>query len=51
MIKAGGVSINMQKVKEPEFVLIPGQHILPNGITLIRVGMLFSFDVLTGVVT
>ena len=38
VIKAGGVYINHQRADQPDFVLIPGQHILPNGITLIRIG-------------
>ena len=40
VIKAGGVHINGLKVTEPQFVLIPGEHILPNGLTLIRIGNL-----------
>ena len=38
VIKAGGVYINHQRAEEGDYVLIPGQHILPNGITLIRIG-------------
>ena len=38
IISAGGVYINHRRVTEPNYVLIPGEHILPNGITLIRVG-------------
>lgn len=38
IIQAGGVYINHKQVKEPDYVLLPGQHILPNDITLIRVG-------------
>ena len=38
IIKAGGVYINHRRVQQPDFVLIPGEHILSNNITLIRVG-------------
>ncbi|XP_013407740.1 tyrosine--tRNA ligase, mitochondrial-like, partial [Lingula anatina] len=38
IIKGGGVYINTRKVIEPDFVLIPGEHILPNHITVIRIG-------------
>ncbi|XP_064603054.1 tyrosine--tRNA ligase, mitochondrial-like isoform X2 [Liolophura sinensis] len=37
-IQEGGVSFNYQRVTSPDFVLIPGQHILSNNITLIRLG-------------
>ena len=42
VIKAGGVYINHARVASPDTVLIPGQHILPNHITLIRVGMFIA---------
>ncbi|XP_065133454.1 tyrosine--tRNA ligase, mitochondrial [Paramisgurnus dabryanus] len=38
MIKDGGVWINHQRATNPEQVLVPGQHILANGLSLIRVG-------------
>ncbi|XP_030053973.1 tyrosine--tRNA ligase, mitochondrial [Microcaecilia unicolor] len=38
MITAGGVSINHHKVRNPEEVLILGQHILKNGLSLLRIG-------------
>ncbi|KAI0218209.1 Tyrosine--tRNA ligase, mitochondrial [Lamellibrachia satsuma] len=38
VIKAGGVYINHQRVTEADYVLIPGEHILPNNVTLVRVG-------------
>ncbi|XP_072528358.1 tyrosine--tRNA ligase, mitochondrial [Salminus brasiliensis] len=38
MITDGGVRFNHQRASNPEQVLIPGQHILSNGLSLIRVG-------------
>lgn len=38
MIQDGGIWINHQRTDSPEQVLIPGHHILANGLTLIRVG-------------
>lgn len=38
MIQDGGVWINHQRAVNPEQILIPGQHILANGLSLIRVG-------------
>ncbi|KAK1789714.1 hypothetical protein P4O66_015609, partial [Electrophorus voltai] len=38
MITDGGVWINHQRESNPEQVLVPGQHILSNGLCLIRVG-------------
>ncbi|MBN3296046.1 SYYM protein, partial [Amia calva] len=38
MVTDGGVWINHSRVTTPEQVLIPGQHILTNGLTLIRIG-------------
>ncbi|XP_076040772.1 tyrosine--tRNA ligase, mitochondrial isoform X2 [Oratosquilla oratoria] len=38
IIEAGGFYINQTRVNNPSLVLIPGAHILPNNITLVRVG-------------
>lgn len=38
IISAGGFYINLSRVNNPDLVLIPGAHILPNNITLLRVG-------------
>ncbi|XP_045212401.2 tyrosine--tRNA ligase, mitochondrial-like [Mercenaria mercenaria] len=38
IIKAGGIYINHARVTEPDFLLTFGQHILPNNITLLRIG-------------
>lgn len=38
MITDGGVWFNHQRTLNPEQVLVPGQHILSNGLSLIRVG-------------
>lgn len=38
MITEGGVSINHQPVTRPESVLVLGQHILRNGLSLLKVG-------------
>ncbi|KAL2093888.1 hypothetical protein ACEWY4_011200 [Coilia grayii] len=38
MVQEGGVWINHQQTNNPEQVLIAGQHILANGLSLIRVG-------------
>ncbi|XP_055136150.2 tyrosine--tRNA ligase, mitochondrial [Symphalangus syndactylus] len=38
MITEGGVSINHQQVTNPESVLIVGQHILKNGLSLLKIG-------------
>ncbi|XP_054973968.1 tyrosine--tRNA ligase, mitochondrial [Sorex araneus] len=38
MITEGGVSINHQPVTSPESVLVLGQHILRNGLSLLKVG-------------
>ncbi|XP_077196017.1 tyrosine--tRNA ligase, mitochondrial [Paroedura picta] len=37
-ITSGGVSINHMQVTNPDAVLIAGQHILSNGLSLLRVG-------------
>ncbi|XP_036313518.1 tyrosine--tRNA ligase, mitochondrial isoform X1 [Pipistrellus kuhlii] len=38
MITDGGVSINHQQVTNPESVLVVGQHILKNGLSLLKIG-------------
>ncbi|XP_022243320.1 tyrosine--tRNA ligase, mitochondrial-like isoform X1 [Limulus polyphemus] len=38
IIMAGGFYINHIRINNPKYVLIPGQHILPNGISVVRVG-------------
>jgi tyrosyl-tRNA synthetase len=38
IIEAGGFFINYQRVGNFEEVIVPGIHILPNSITLARVG-------------
>ncbi|KAK2171492.1 hypothetical protein NP493_1061g00031 [Ridgeia piscesae] len=38
VIKAGGVYINHRRMTQADNVLIPGEHILPNNVTLVRVG-------------
>ncbi|XP_037700999.1 tyrosine--tRNA ligase, mitochondrial isoform X1 [Choloepus didactylus] len=38
MITEGGVSINHRQVTNPESVLIVGQHILKNGLSLLKIG-------------
>ncbi|TRY91471.1 hypothetical protein DNTS_027216 [Danionella cerebrum] len=38
MISNGGVWINHKKAENPEQILVMGQHILSNGLSLIRVG-------------
>lgn len=38
IIDAGGFSINYRKVTQPDYVLILGEHILPNYVSLVRVG-------------
>ncbi|KAL8579974.1 hypothetical protein ACOMHN_056862 [Nucella lapillus] len=38
VIRAGGVYLNHCRVQQPDAVLVPGQHILTNDTTLIRVG-------------
>ncbi|KAL7633621.1 UNVERIFIED_CONTAM: hypothetical protein RMT77_016154 [Armadillidium vulgare] len=37
-IEAGGFSINQAKVTEPFLALIPGVHVLPNGVSVLKVG-------------
>ncbi|KAH9503993.1 hypothetical protein Btru_067507 [Bulinus truncatus] len=38
IIRGGGLYINQQRIAEPDHVLRDGQHILPNDLTLVRVG-------------
>ncbi|KAF4022671.1 hypothetical protein G4228_014490 [Cervus hanglu yarkandensis] len=38
MITEGGVSINHKQVTNPESVLVVGQHILKNGLSLLKIG-------------
>jgi tyrosyl-tRNA synthetase len=38
MITEGGVSINHRPVTNPESVLVVGQHILKNGLSLLKIG-------------
>jgi tyrosyl-tRNA synthetase len=38
VIQEGGFYVNHRKIMFPDAVLIPGEHILPNGTTLARVG-------------
>jgi tyrosyl-tRNA synthetase len=38
VIKAGGVYVNFHRNTNADAVFVPGEHILPNGITLLRVG-------------
>ncbi|XP_047503067.1 tyrosine--tRNA ligase, mitochondrial-like [Penaeus chinensis] len=38
IISAGGFYVNLSRVTNPDLILIPGVHILPNGITIARVG-------------
>ncbi|XP_019481242.1 PREDICTED: tyrosine--tRNA ligase, mitochondrial [Hipposideros armiger] len=38
MITEGGVSINHRQVTNPESVLVLGQHILKNGLSLLKIG-------------
>ncbi|XP_004700258.2 tyrosine--tRNA ligase, mitochondrial [Echinops telfairi] len=38
MITEGGVSINHKQVTNPESVLVVGQHVLKNGLSLLKIG-------------
>ena len=38
MIRTGGIHINQQRVTDPKYVLVPGEHILRNNMTLIKKG-------------
>ena len=37
-ITKGGLYINQVRASNPEEILVPGKHILPNDLTLVRVG-------------
>ena len=41
IIHAGGVYLNQQRVSDPELRVGDAGHILPNGITLVRVGQYY----------
>lgn len=38
IITAGGMYVNNQKVTTPNYAIVDGQHILNNGLTLLRIG-------------
>ena len=38
IIRAGGFYVNHQRCVDDTQLLVPGRHILPNGISLVRVG-------------
>ncbi|GFR33969.1 tyrosine--tRNA ligase, mitochondrial [Trichonephila clavata] len=38
IIRGGGVYLNFERITSPQFVIIPDQYILPNGVSLIRIG-------------
>ena len=38
MITKGGVSTNHRQVTDPESILVVGQHILKNGLSLLKIG-------------
>ncbi|KAK7070014.1 Tyrosine--tRNA ligase, mitochondrial [Halocaridina rubra] len=38
IITAGGFYVNLCRVNNPDLVLIPGAHVLPSGISVLRVG-------------
>lgn len=38
IIEAGGFYVNLSRVTKPDLVIIPEAHILPNGLSLLRVG-------------
>lgn len=44
IVREGGLYVNQKKVQNPDQVLIKGEHVLPNGITLFRVGKLLGSD-------
>lgn len=39
VISAGGVQINGRRIVEPQQIFVPGEHILQNKLTLIRIGV------------
>uniref|UniRef100_A0A0P4W8F8 Tyrosine--tRNA ligase n=1 Tax=Scylla olivacea TaxID=85551 RepID=A0A0P4W8F8_SCYOL len=38
IIEAGGFYVNLSRVTRPDLIIIPEAHILPNGLSLLRVG-------------
>lgn len=38
VIRQGGLYVNHVRISEPECVLVPGTHVLPNRVTLLRLG-------------
>ena len=38
VIEGGGLYINHRRVTNPDFVLIQGEHVLPNQLTVLRIG-------------
>lgn len=38
IIRQGGFYLNHVRLNEPEAVIVPGVHILPNGISMLRTG-------------
>ncbi|GFU33067.1 tyrosine--tRNA ligase, mitochondrial [Nephila pilipes] len=38
IIRGGGVYLNFERISSPQFVIIPDQYILPNGVSLLRIG-------------
>ncbi|KFM59769.1 putative tyrosine--tRNA ligase, mitochondrial, partial [Stegodyphus mimosarum] len=38
IITGGGMYLNFERITSPEAVLVPSHHILPNNISLIRIG-------------
>lgn len=42
VIRAGGVYINNRRIADSNSVMLPGEHILPNNLTLIRIGHFLS---------
>ncbi|GFW87197.1 tyrosine--tRNA ligase, mitochondrial [Trichonephila clavipes] len=38
IIRGGGVYLNFERITSPQFIVIPDQYILPNGVSLIRIG-------------
>ncbi|XP_050727690.1 tyrosine--tRNA ligase, mitochondrial-like isoform X1 [Eriocheir sinensis] len=38
IIEAGGFYVNLSRVTKPDLIIIPEAHILPNGLSLVRVG-------------
>ena len=43
IIKGGGCRFNFRKITNPQAVLIPGEHILPSAISLIRIGRFIGY--------